>query len=488
MTIDDVLKWLSSPSDGLRNRILHGGVWSILLNSSSRIVQLVKTIVLARILAPEAFGIVGIGVLVMTAVDRFTDPGFDEALVQHEKDSVDDFLGTTWGVNLVRGVLLAVILFLAGPLVAWFFDEPSLTPVIRVFAIIPLFKALTNPAVVYFRKDLEFHRQFIFRFSGTATHAVVAIALGIWLQNLWALVLGLVVGEFVKAAVSFTLVDKLPRISFDRKEAAELWRFGKWMYGSVVVLFLIQSGDDLFVGWLLGASILGFYRLAFRFGNMPATEISTVILSVMFPAFSKLQDDRAKLRQAFEQVLELVYLTGLPLTIGIFLVARPFTATILGQKWLPMVPILQVMTLAGLVRMITTLGGGLFRGFGNPRLDFRMNMVRLCVIALTVWPLATRYGGVGVAVSITAGLFASLPYWFIKTREITGLQVREYVWPIVAPVIGCLIMIPPVVTILRPNVFKLLAAILVGIVVYWGVQLLLYRLLGTPRIDRFLDV
>lgn len=478
MPLGKVAEWLSASDDSLRRRVVQSGLWATALNVSMRVFQVLKLVILARILVPSDFGIVAIGLLVLTTVLRMTDVGFDEALVQREEQNVDHFLDTTWLIQGARGVALFVLLYLAAPTVASIFSEPSVTPVLRVLSTVALFKGFTNPAIIYFRKELRFHKEFAYQVSGTGVNVIVAIGLAVWLGNLWALVFGVIAGEVVQFVMSFVLTGYRPGFSFDYLSARELFGFGKWIYGSSFVLFLAQSGDDLFVGWLLGAFPLGLYRIAFQFGNAPATEIANVLTSVLFPTYSKLQNDVTALRKAFATATEAVLAITVPMTIGIVLIAPDFTLVVLGEKWLPMVPAFQVLAIAGFMRTIVETGRPLFRGYGIPEWDFRMGVVKLVIIGLTIWPLSELYGILGTAASVAFAIGATIPIWLYKTHDITSLPFSAYGRISIVPTVSAGVMALPVYYATGPTVVSLAGGILVGLITYPIIGYSLYRLIG----------
>lgn len=473
-----LVSFLRNPDDTLAERVLHSGFWATLLNVFDRGLQLTKTAVLARLLLPADFGVYGIAILSIGALRRFSKVGFDSALIQHEKENIDEYLDTAWVVKLVRGIVLFAILFVSAPAVARTFDQPRVELVVRAVGIVALLDGAANPAIVYFRKELEFHKQFAYQISGTLIATGVAIGTGLLLENVWALVYGLIAGSATQLVVSHLIADHRPSFTFARKYARELFGFGKWILLLEIVVWLATEGDDAFVGWYLSAGALGLYQLAFRFSNAPATEVTHVISAVTFPAYAKLQDDGERLRRAFSKTIEVTFLLAIPVSVGTFLISPAFTRVILGEKWLPMLPALQVMIFAGFARAVAATGGALFQGVGMPKWDFRMNLVRTIVIALTIWPLTDALGITGAAVSISLGIGCTLPIWLYKTHEITDLALTSYAERIGLPLIGAVCMIVPVRMVVGPTFLQLVSSIFCGMVVYCLSVVGLYRWRG----------
>jgi len=279
----------------------------------------------------------GIALLIMSTLDIFSQTGFQSALIQKKKD-IKSYLDSAWTILILRGFILFAILFFIAPYAATFFNAPEAKHIIQVIGFSILFQAFTNIGVIYFQKELEFNKEFIYQFAGILADFIVAISAVLILKNVWALVFGLLAGNAAKCFVSYLIHPYKPHLSLSWDKVKELFNFGKWIFGSSILIFLITQGDDIFVGKLLGATALGFYQMAYRISNMPATEITHVISQVTFPPYSKLQDNLPKLREAYLKVLQLTAFLSFSIAGLIFILAPDFTKIFLGEKWMPMVP------------------------------------------------------------------------------------------------------------------------------------------------------
>ena len=256
-----------------------------------------RTIILARLLAPEAFGLLGIALVSIATLETFSQTGFRAALIQ-KKESVESYLDTAWTVSAVRGTILFLILFSAAPAVAKFFKSPEASLVIRVLSISLLLSGFSNVGIIFFQKELEFHKQFFYEITATLVDLSVTISLAFTWRNVWALVWGGLAASSVRLLMSYLIHPYRPRIKFGRAEYRDLFGFGKWIAGSTILVFLITQGDDILVGKMLGVTALGLYQMAYALSNLPATEISHVIAQVTFPTFSKLQENMQKLKES----------------------------------------------------------------------------------------------------------------------------------------------------------------------------------------------
>ena len=425
--------------ESLSKRVVRGGVWVFALRITNRGLGFIRTIILARLLAPSDFGLLGIAMLAIATLETFSQTGFQAALVQ-KKDNVESYLDTAWTVSVIRGIVLFLILFLSAPVIAKFFNSPHATLIIKVIAISTLLSGFRNIGVMFFQKELEFNKQFIYEFPATLVDLIVAISLAFILRNVWALVWGGLAANFVRLFMSYMLHPYRPRIRFEKEKFQELFGFGRWVLGSSILIFLITQGDDIFVGKMLGVTALGLYQMAYLISNLPATEITHVISQVTFPAYSKLQDDLPKLREAYLKVLQLTAFISIPLAGGIFVLAPEFTQIFLGDKWMPMVPAIQVLVLAGLVRSIAATTGPIFHGVGKPKIDTTWQIIRLIVLIALIYPFTMRWGILGTSITVLFSILVSTLGFCFKVIRITKCGIRNFGKMIILPLLNAMIM------------------------------------------------
>ncbi|WP_435348861.1 lipopolysaccharide biosynthesis protein [Haloarchaeobius sp. HRN-SO-5] len=414
-----------TPGSSVAERAVTGGVWVVLLNVVDRLIRFGALIVLARFLSPAAFGLLGLGLLVLAVVRQSTKLGLNAALVHHEDDDVDHYLDTTWVLTVTRGLLIALAAFVSAPYVASLFDAPQLTDVVRVVALTPLLKGLRNPGVVYFKKELLFHKQFGYQISGTVAYAVATVGVALVSPTVWALVAGTLAGAAVRTTSSYAIHPYRPRFRFDLSAARRLLGYGKWIFGSGLVLLALNWGDDGMIGWYVGAASLGLYRLAFQFSNAPATEVTQVISSVAFPAYSQIQDDTAALREAFLRTMRVVSFVSFPVAVGIAAVAPVFVDAFFGPEWLPMVDVIRVLAVWGAFRSIAAGIGPLFRATGRPQYNTALQSLRLVVFAAAVYPATAAWGIVGTAIAIVVSALVENPIAIYVSIRAVDTSVRR---------------------------------------------------------------
>ena len=427
------------PEEGLYQRTVRSGFWVFFLSITGQVFRLIRLVILARILAPNDFGLLGVALLVMATMETFSQTGFQQALIQ-KKEAIESYLDSAWTVLILRGFILFSILYLVAPFAADFFNAPEAKPIIQVIGISLLLQAFTNIGVVYFQKELEFNKQFLYQLSGILADFTVAIFAVLILRNVWALVLGLLAGNAARLVASYLIHPYRPRLNWNLGKAKELFGFGKWILGSSILVFLITHGDDAFVGKFLGASMLGFYQMAYIISNMPATEIAHVISQVTFPAYSKIQDNLPRLREAYLKVLHITAFLSFPIAGLIFILAPDFTKIFLGEKWMPMVPAMQVLALYGMVNSIV-VPGPVFLAIGKPELRTKLQFLSLIIMIICIYPFTAWWGITGTAIAVTTYLFLAGTIAMFIAFKVIKSDYKKLLKILLPPLLNTLIMV-----------------------------------------------
>jgi O-antigen/teichoic acid export membrane protein len=455
--------------ESLSERVIRGGFWVFALRFTNRGLGLIRKIVIARLLAPEDFGLLGIAFLSISTLETFSQMGFQAALVQKKAD-IKPYLDTAWTVSAIRGVIIFGLLFIFAPLVAEFFSSPQATLIIRVIGVSVLLSGFRNIGIIFFQKSLEFNKEFFYQLSGTLTNFGVGIVLAFLLKTVWALVWGGLAASFVQLFMSYIVHPYRPSFRFEKAKFDQLFGFGKWVLGQSIVIFLITQGDDIFVGKMLGVTALGFYQMAYLISNLCATEITHVISGVTFPAYSKMQDDLGRMKQACLRVLGLTCTISFPLAAGILVLAPALTQVILTEKWLPMVSALQVMCGFGVMRSIAATFGPVYRAIGRPDIPLRINITHLLCLCLIIYPLGVKWHLFGVAVGITLAMVVALLLTSLKIISLLEMDFADLLKPIIAPFVAisgaALIVLYTMELVKGLNLYSLSFLMAVGLAVY----------------------
>jgi len=383
----------------ISKEVIKGSFWILALRITNRILGLARTVILARLLLPEHFGLVGIAAITVSILETFSQHGLGVALVQ-KKENIRDYLDTAWTASIIRCLLIYLILLFSAPYVTQFFKAPEATIVIQVFGISVIMAGFRNIAVLYFQRELDFKKQYLYEFSILLGNISVAIPAALLLRNVWALVLGGIAGSITRFIMSYVLHPYRPRLRFELEKFLNLFGFGKWVLGSSILVFLITQGDDIFLGKILGVTALGFYQMAFMIANLPTTEISQVVSHVTFPAYSKIQEDTQRFANAYLKVMQMITFIAVPLAGAIFTFTPDLISLLFSNKWMPVVPIVRILVWAGLLKALIDTTSSVFNAVGKPEIITKWQIVNFIVLGLSIYPLAKLWGIVGISSAV----------------------------------------------------------------------------------------
>lgn len=470
------------------SQAIQSGIWVTGINVLDRVFQLIKLIVLTRLLSPSAFGLLGIALLTLAALKQFSRLGFDQALIQHREENVDRYLNTAWVIKLARGAVLGVVAFASAPYIAEFFGEPVAKEIIQVLAVSPILLGLQNPAVVYFEKNLNFHKEFLYKIGGRTADVIAAISFALVYKSVWALVAGFLTSRTVMLIISYLIHPYRPNFEMEIDFAREMFTFGKWIFISGILTFLYGQGDDAFVGWFFTATTLGFYQIAYQFSNAPATEVTHIISRVAFPAFSKVQENKARLREGFFRAVQLSTVIAFPMAAGILVVAPQFVKSIFGSEWTPMIPIIQILSLWGAQRALGATVGPVFKAVGRPDISTKLQSLKVLIIAVLIYPAADQYGILGVGYVLVGNTFVTLPVSMYLVLSIIKGRSLRLAKLVLIPLIGSGIMAALVFgldvhLIQSTGTIQLFVLIVVGAMFYVGIMVIVERISNYEFID-----
>ncbi|WP_340817866.1 lipopolysaccharide biosynthesis protein [Methanolobus sp. WCC4] len=389
----------------------------------SKVLGMLTSVVLARLLLPSDFGIITIVYIFLGAMNLFTELGFGSAVI-HRKEKIEEALGTSFTINLIISVFLFFIIFFAAPYLASFYDEPVITNVLRVLGIGIIFSAFQFVPSVYFRKNLQFGKTAIPAFVSGLTNTIVAIILAYSGFGVWSLVYGSLASTFVNVVMLLIMCPCKPKLTFDMDIGKELFVFGKYLFAANIIIFINLHIDDAIGGKLLGITALGYYYLAYRWGTF-AERIIGITEKVMFPTYAKIQDDLPKMRKGYLGVLKYVSIMTFPISIGLFAIAPEFVTVVLGEKWVPSIIPMQILCFFGLFSTIASTTGSVFTAAGKPKFVRDISSLMTVLIIVLIYPMSIYYGIIGLSLTVTIGAILSAiiaSYYLLKVLDLDFLQ------------------------------------------------------------------
>lgn len=455
-----------------------GSKWMLLLRLLSRGSGTLVAIILARILTPEDFGLVAVGILAVSLFQVFSEVGIKQALIKESEVDTEKMLDTAWTIEFVRGLIIFILVFLNAGFMADFFNKSEATNVIRILGFLPLINSSTSIKIIYLQKELKFKKQFIYEITGIVGPLLITIPLAFILQNVWAIVIGTLSGEFIKMIASYFVMPYKPSLTFNTKHFSQMFRFGKWILLGGIVSYFAMELDTYVAAKVFNASLLGIYVLAFSLSNKPAVEISKVLGKILFPAFAKIGHDIERTKKAFLKSSYLLYLILIPVCLGLSLIAEDFVMVVLGKKWETMIPALQILSVGALFRSLTVPAGGLFNGIGKPNLVFILSSIRMSVLIIFIAFFYRNLGLITLSIAVLLSNIIFLSLFIIYLRKYIFLYLNDFILNYLSLIIAVAVMCFAVMMIifqLNPGIIRLTISILTGVTSYCGAIILLNR-------------
>jgi lipopolysaccharide exporter len=433
--------------------------------------QLVRTVILARLLAPDDFGLMAMATITILLVESLSRTGFRNALVQFDRD-IDDYIDTAWTVEVLRGLVLGGLVVAGAPLIGSFFGSVEVVPVVQVVALSVVITGLTNMALVKLDRDLAFNRVFRFEVTQRVVEVVVGIAAAFALRSVWALVIGLIAGSMARVIASYVLMPHRMRFAVDRAKLGEMYRYGKWIYRTNLSEVLSGELDDIMVGRILGVDLLGLYRMAYTLSQSLVTEIGQTTNQVVFAAFARMQNTGRAIKEALVRSAHFVAFLVFPMAVGFIVAGEQIVFVLLGEQWMDMVPSFQVLTVAGTLEAVTAVVKIMFESIGVPQLATRYSIVRLGVLAVLIYPTVQAWGLLGASVSVLASSVVS-NLLVVRASGRFGAGFRAlataFAWPFLnSLVMGVVVLLVSSALGSESSVLGLAVAIGSGVLTYVG--------------------
>lgn len=381
-------------------------------------VTFVTSIILARLLLPEHFGIVALANFFLSLFGRVRELGLNQALV-HRQKSLEEAYSVHFILQLLLALLNLALILVAAPILASRYpNQPQMVQVLIVFAVFVIFQAASQTQLMAFEKELLFRYTTLVNIFALIVSSIISVAMAFKGFGVWSLVVGNTSLTFLTFLGLWIFRPWKLRLSFDKKIAKWFLRFGFYLWIGAIVTFVLFQYNDFIVGTLLGAAILGFYSRALKFAELPNSLVTSVISRVALPTYSKLQNEKQKLQRSFNLVLTNIVRISLPMTLILFFTAREFTLVLIGEKWLPMVPIFKLLIIYSFLRAIFDDAGAFLTAVGRPKVVSKYISLQAAVL-LVLTPVLVKILGVnGAAVSLNIVMLLGvlLAYYFVSQR------------------------------------------------------------------------
>ncbi|MEJ2558700.1 MAG: lipopolysaccharide biosynthesis protein [Anaerolineae bacterium] len=365
----------------LRQEAVKGVVWSIIQKWGRAAISTATFMALARLLSPDAFGLVALASVFTAFVEIFLDQGFSAAIVQRA-DLEREHLDTAFWITVLGGGLLTVGGIAASGLVAALFAEPRLAPILMWLSLSFVLSALSSTQSAILQRELAFKSLAARSLAATTVGGVAGISMAIAGFGVWSLVGQNLANGLAGAIVLWRASDWRPGFNLSRQHYKELFSFGVSVVGNNILKVLVRRSDDFLIGYFLGPTLLGYYTIGYRLLLVIIRLVTGIINAVAFPTFSRLQRDPKRMLRAFYNVTQYTSLLAFPVFSGLAALAPELVPALFGEKWAPSIPVMQVLALIGILQSVLFFNGSVMRASGKPSWE----LVSCWPYAGALWP------------------------------------------------------------------------------------------------------
>lgn len=461
-----------------------GAAWMVLMRLAIRGIGLISTLILARLLVPDDFGLIAMSTSILFAVETLGQFSFDVALIRDAKASRAEY-DTAWTLSVIRGWVTGVLVVALAVPIGEAFAEPRLPLVLYGLAVATVLEGYQNIGIVDLRKDLQFRREFIFLVSQKVMSFGVTIVLAVILREYWALLAGIVIGRIGGTALSYVMSDYRPRHCLTKWRP--LFHFSKWLLLNNI-LYLLARADVYVVARYFGAHDLGLYNVSAEIASLPSTELVAPIQRAIYPGFAKLASDAEKLKKSYIDGLSILLMLAVPASTGIAVLAEPIVRALLGPNWIEAIPLLQILSLHGLIRLGGGNAGSVLLAVGRPKVMTILTIINLVILgpSLVIGISLGGLSGAAWGLVATAALNLSMSYTvLIRALRLSLRAMGAAIWRcwVAAAVMAVIVRVAlslPVPGLDNPWL-QLGVGVGVGAVAYVAVLLGLWWLSGRPH-------
>ncbi len=454
-----------------------GLIWNFSAYFLGKLIVLITTAILARLLAKGDFGLVAVAVVAINYLSVLKDLGLGVALIQRKGD-MQEAANTVFTINLFLGLALSALVIPLAPFVAAYFHDPQVTSVLRWMGISFIINALGSVHTNWLVRDLDYRRKLVPELGGALTKGVISIGMAYMGYGVWSLVFGQIAGAVVSVILVWIILPWRPRFTLDRNVAGSLMKFGASVTLIDILTQITDNIDYVIVGRFFGLVPLSIYTLAYRLPEMLLIGNLWVMGGVVFPAFSSIQDRPEDLRRGFLASVRVVELFAVPICLGLLIAADPIVRVVFGDQWLDAIPVLRVLAIYAWVYSLGYHVGGFYKAIGRPDILLRLSLLTLAII-LPCLLIGARFGIIGVAVGHLVAVFIRRIISLGVATRFVNVSLMDIFGELRSSLLGAMVMGPIVLAVsyltsdLNPFlqlIFIVLSGAFSYLLVLWGIE------------------
>jgi O-antigen/teichoic acid export membrane protein len=414
------------PEGDLRSRVLVGSVWLGIGSGFEQGLRFFRNIILVRILAPEVFGVMAIVLAVKMGIETVTEVGIKKAIIQHPKGDDPSYLNAAWYLSLGRALWLFMLAYVCAPWVANFYDNVSLSSLIRITFIGVLFDGTLSSRAYVAIKQMKFKQWALINNGGGAIGVLTALLLACFMRDIWALVIGIIMESVARFIISYWVFPFLPRLIFDKAYTKDLLAFTRGVFGLGLLYFIYMRADVFVLGKLCTSTELGLYTMAISLAQIPFQFITALMDQMAMPVFSEMQNQNERINRTILRITKGIAYLCFPLLFFLFLHGRDLLALVYGPMYTEAALAFAIIFAAWLFRFCSIPIAQLYFALGHPELHRLFTAIRTGVIICIIYPAVKLYGLNGAAIAGMVSMLIGYIFQVIRLKEMTHLNLWEY--------------------------------------------------------------
>ena len=415
---------MDQQSTSLRNKTLSGVRWSAIARIVQQCLSFVTVVILAHLLSPTAFGLIGMVLVVTNFVDIFKDLGTSTVIVQRKEVS-QELMSSVFWTNLLFGICFTLVIVILAPIIGLFFCEPGITPIMRIMSISFIFSGLSVVPQALLIRKMNFRRLVFIENVSFLVGAGFGVGMALSGWGVWSLVMQSLLRVVSMAIFLWLLNPMVPHGKLSGNSLKSIASYSLNLSGFNLLNYFIRNADNMLIGRYLGSTSLGFYSLAYKWMLLPIYYISGIVGNVFFSTFSKIQDDNPTFSRVYLRLCASIGLVTFPLFLGMMALAKPLVFVALGPQWDVVVPLLMILSWVGLFQSIGTTIGSIYLAKGRTDLMLKWGLMA-CACYLVSFVIGLRWGVLGVALCYSVCALILFYPSLIIPFHLIGLRFTEF--------------------------------------------------------------
>jgi teichuronic acid exporter len=478
--------------DSLKHKTINAISWSFVETIGLQLIQFIISIILARLLFPEQFGLIGMLTIFMAIAETFLNSGFGSALIQKRNPSQIDICSVFY-FNIIIGIFMVALMFVTAPWIAAFYKQQMLSPLLRALSLIILINSFGLIQITIITKNINFKILTKVNIISTLFSGLIGVILAVNDYGVWSLAIQQITRSFLSTILLWILNSWRPTMDFSFKALKDMFRFGSRMLASGLLYQTFENIYLLIIGKLFSAADLGYFTRAQTLQQLPSNTLAVMVARVTFPVFSTIQDDHERLKKGMKKALTSLALINFPIMIGLSLISRPLIIILFTDKWIESVPYIQLLCFLGLLLPMHVLNLDVLQALGKSNLFLRLEVIKKVLIVLNIiitwrWGISAMiYGMIVTSVisyylnsyynkklikyGISEQLFDLIPYFIVSVLMgfcvyLVGLiQISSHLLLIICQIISGIFVYAIICYLFRLSAFMDLLKLLINSII-----------------------